>query len=417
MSHAPGAGALPPRISVQESLAGKVLGKLAETVDRGKGESTGRGSAGVGALRRAINANERGTKARRQERGSAKGQERSVDETLEGASKHVGGEAGPEVVVGQIASEEDPSFLSLLPGAFGTPLRGWLVTLLHTLMVALALFLLEISPPLGVVACLLATIELLGFRTRLVHDACAGRSQVRWPEAGQLGGTLLVALAASLWCLVPAIGLSLGAWGRPAFETPSQNSLVARAQRITNPKVAGEADPTRGFGHHTLLQLEALTTPTLGAPERSSATVIRDLQAGSRETLKALVAIDKAGPLGLAARLFLVLGFLVYPMTILSAVRLRSVYAAVYPPIVVRAALTAPGAYLFVLLATLIFAVGAVAGALLGLPALHGLGLGPGIGHLLWIFAEASYLVVGHMVLAGLLGRVYLSHQLALGWD
>lgn len=411
MSHAPGAGTLPPRIEVEESLGGKVLGKLAEAVDRGKGESSSRGSAGVGALRRAINANDRG-KARKTK------PERSVDETLEGASKHVGGSADqPDVVVGQSAPAVDPSFLSLVPGAFATPLRGWIVTLLHTLIVALALFLLEISPPLGLAACLLATIELLGFRTRLVQDACAGRTQVRWPDAGELGATLLIGIAASLWCLVPAIGLGLGAWGRPAFETGSQTSLVARAQRLGNPKVPGDGDDAkRGFGHHTLLELEALTAPRLGPVERSSAEVVRDLQAGSRETLQVVVDLDQASPLGLAARLFLILGFLVYPMTILCALRLRSVYAAIYPPIVLRSTLIAPGAYLFVLLSTVTFAAGAVAGAVLGLPALHA-ALGQGVGHLVWIAGQAAYLVVGHMVLAGLLGRVYRSHQLALGWD
>ena len=103
-------------------------------------------------------------------------------------------------------------------------------------------------------------------------------------------------------------------------------------------------------------------------------------------------------------------------MTILCAVRLRSVYAAIYPPIVLRSTLIAPGAYLFVLLSTLGFAAGAVAGAVLGLPALHA-ALGQGVGHLVWIVGQATYLVVGHMVLAGLLGRVYRSHQLSLGWD
>jgi hypothetical protein len=413
MSHAPGAGSLPPRVvQVDESLAGKVLGKLARTVDSRKKGDTGRGSAGVGALKRALQANDQSKARKRKQK-----RERSVDETLEGASKHIDDHDPPEVLVGQSTPEQDPSFLSLLPGAVATPFRGWLVTLLHTLLVALTLFLLEISPPMGLAAVILVTVELLGFRTRLVQDACAGRTQVRWPSAGELGATILIGIAAGIWCLLPALGLGLGAWGRPAFETGSQTSLVARAQRLGNPKVPGEGDPDkRGFGHHTLLELEALTTPSLGPVERSSAEVTRDLQAGARDSLRALVDVDRASPLGLAARVFLILGFLVYPMTILCAVRLRSVYAAIYPPIVLRAALTAPGAYLVVLLGTLAFAAGAVAGAVLGLPALHA-ALGQGIGHLVWILGQATYLVVGHMVLAGLLGRVYRSHQLALGWD
>lgn len=419
MSHSPDAGPLPPPVvRVDDSLAGKVLAKFARTLDRGKSaDASGRGSAGVGALERCLKANSRG-KAKRRERQAASKPERSVDETLEGASKHIDPTPPPpHVVVGESAPLEDPSFLSLVPGAFATPFRGGLVTLLHVLLVALALFLLEITPPIGLAAILLVSVELLGFRTRLVLDSCAGRQKVRWPSARELGATILIGIAASLWCLVPALGLGLGAWGRPAFETGSQTSLVARAQRLGNPLVPGEEDPeAHGFGHHTLLQLEALSAPRLGAVERSSAEVTRDLQAGARQTLTSLVDLDRASPLGLAARAILLLGFLVYPMTILCAVRLRSVYAAIYPPIVLRAALTAPGSYLFVLIATLAFAAGLGAGALLGLPALHA-ALGQGVGHLVWIAALAAYVVSGHMVLAGLLGRVYRSHEHTLCWE
>lgn len=412
MSHAPGAGKLAPRVEtdVDESLAGKVLGRLAARVDGKRGDQRdGRGTAGVSALRRAMAANSRGAQGR------SKRKAPSVDETLEGASKHVGGEAPPVVVVGEAAPVRDPSFLSLMPGAFATPLRGWLVTLLHTLMIALAMFLLELSPPLGLAACLLATIELLGFRTRLVQDACAGRAKVRWPEASELGATLLIAFVASLWCLLPAVGFGLASWGKPAFYTGGSTSLVMRAQRLVNPKPAVAVEGA-AFGHHTLLELEALSAPEFGTAERTSAEVTRDLQTGVGQTFRAVIDLDRASPLGLVARILLLAGFLVYPMTILCAIRLRSVYAAVYPPIVIRSALTAPGAYLIVLILTLTYAAGALAGAFLGLPALHA-ALGSGPGHLVWILLQAGYLVIGHMVLAGLLGRVYLSHKLAFGWD
>ena len=404
MSHAPGVSLPPRRVNVDESLAGKVLGTFAKKL--GGAEGAGQSSAGVGALERALKANQR----------AAKRKERSVDETLEGASKHIGAQPEATVVVGQEAPPADPSFLSLLPGALSTPLRGPLVTILHVLMIALALLLLELTPPLGIAASLLAILELLGLRTRIVQDACAGRAQVRWPEASELGGSLVIALAAGLWCLVPGLGLSLGAWGGAAFQGDSASSLVARAQRLVRPAPGVAPSAERGFGHLTLLELEALCAPQLGDPLRSSEVVARDMEAGAVATITRLVRVDQASPLGVAARVLLVLGCLAYPMTILAAVRLRSFYAALFPPIVVRAALTVPGVYLLTVTATALYAALAVAGAVHLLPFLRG-ALGGGLGHGVWIALMATYLVVGHMILAGLLGRVFLSRRLALGWD
>ena len=81
-----------------------------------------------------------------------------------------------------------------------------------------------------------------------------------------------------------------------------------------------------------------------------------------------------------------------------------------------RAALTVPGVYLLTVLATALYGALAVAGAVHLLPFLRG-ALGGGLGHVTWIALMSTYLVVGHMIVAGLLGRVFLSRRMALGWD
>ncbi|MGE0708128.1 MAG: hypothetical protein AB7N76_00675 [Planctomycetota bacterium] len=416
MTHALGAGPLPQRedeISTEDSFAGRILGTVARRLGPSEGKQksstdrTTRSTSGIHALERTLQASVRQTRKRRTAP--------PADQTLAGASKHIV-EQAPEV--GPAAPAIDPSFRTLVGGAFALPLRGFPVAVVHAAMVTLALLLYELSPPLGLLAFVLAAIELVSLRTRMVRDACAGRDRVSWPEASEVAPSAGLALAAAL-LLLPGM-LCLGAdWGRPAFDRASSTSLLARAKRLVQPTVAalpGEKQGERSFGHNTLLALEALVARAPGDPLRPTADVARDLQTAVAARARWLARLDPQRPFGAAGRALFVLGFLLYPMALLAAIRLRSVYAAIYLPIVLRSSLQVPGAYSLVLVAYIAYWA-AVTGAALFLPTVLREQLGAGGGHVAWALAVGVTLVFAKMVLSGLLGRLYRSRQLSLGWD
>ncbi|HBP17316.1 MAG TPA: hypothetical protein DEA08_05900, partial [Planctomycetes bacterium] len=133
----------------------------------------------------------------------------------------------------------------------------------------------------------------------------------------------------------------------------SQGSLVARAKRIAKPV----ADPKlqRSFGQNTLLSLEALVASELPAPDRKPAKIAESVQRSFLARVRQLGTLEGAGGLGLAARALFLVGFLLFPMAVLAATRLRSVYAALYVPIVVRSSLLTPGTYLLILLSWAVY--------------------------------------------------------------
>lgn len=420
MSHAPGAGPLPSReeLAADQSFAGLILGTFKERIEgakeKAKGKApaksetgaTARSASGIHAFERTLQASVRQNQRRKRK------EKPPVDQTLIGASKHIDGSApAGGVVTG--GGPPDPSFASLLPGALTLPFRGAPLAIVHAVIVTLALLLLELSPPLGLVACALAVLELFSLRTKLVRDACAGRDRVAWPEVSELAGSAAIAGAASL-LLAPALVVALLGWGEGAVDPDSTGSLVARAKRIAKPV----ADPKlqRSFGQNTLLSLEALVASELPEPGRKPVQIAESVQRSFLERAEQLALLEGAGGLGLAARALFLLGFLLFPMAVLAATRLRSVYAALYMPIVVRSCLLTPGTYLLILLSWALY-WGSVAAIVFLLPGVLRAQLGAGAGHLAWAGLVGLQVAGGAMVLASLLGRLYRSRQLVLGWD
>ncbi|HBP17317.1 MAG TPA: hypothetical protein DEA08_05905, partial [Planctomycetes bacterium] len=223
MSHAPGAGPLPSReeLSADQSFAGLILGTFKERIEGAKERakdkapakadtgSTARSASGIHAFERTLQASVRQNQRRKRR------EKPPVDQTLIGASKHIDGNAPAPGGVVTGGGPPDPTFASLLPGALTLPFRGAPLAIVHAVIVTLALLLLELSPPLGLVACFLALLELFSLRTKLIRDACAGRDRVAWPEVSELAGSAAIAGAASL-LLAPALVVALLGWGSGA---------------------------------------------------------------------------------------------------------------------------------------------------------------------------------------------------------
>ncbi|MCW8140584.1 MAG: hypothetical protein KIT58_16920, partial [Planctomycetota bacterium] len=112
----------------------------------------------------------------------------------------------------------------------------------------------------------------------------------------------------------------------------------------------------------------------------------------------------------------LVIGLLLYPIALVACARLKSAYAALHLPMLLRAALGAPVAYAVVLAAWLAHGALLLA-ALLLLPAALHARLGPAAAHLGWVLAVAFVGGPGSIVVASLLGRFYRSRAHALAWD
>jgi hypothetical protein len=424
MTHAPGA-IVPPReeFNASDSFAGKILGKfgIAQAKDEAEGEASktlsgriAKGAvegAGRGALDRALTASKR----------SKDRQEAWANKSW--AGQNVAAPGAPQVVTGSpaggaSAQGDSGGFLASVLGAFMAPLRGLPVTIITIIMVAMALLMLELSPPLGLVACLISLAVLVSLRVQLVREACAGRTRVLWPSLGSFAAAWLPYLAAGL-LVVPTLGLALAAYGSPAWTPAAESSVPARAQRLIQPKASLD---TKGegvhLGHNTYAMLEAVIGEVGrdGPPSRSrpTAEVARGVRDAALARGRTLVDVKAAAPLGLAARALALLTLIYAPMALLCAVRLRSAYAALHAPLILRSvARTAPG-YLLVVVgfAVQLGLLGAALVLLPGLIAPSGAG-----GHAVWVMAVATALVVPPMVLADFLGRLYRANQIALGWD
>ncbi len=436
MTHAPGAIVPPrPREVTEESFADKILGPFrggrpgarpaaAPEEEEGAGGKSIAArlseNAGRGALQRAREASRRAAAARYRPP--------PLDQTLDGASKHVRSEgapaarpvasAAPAPAVTDAALPPPPSFLAQVPGALVAPLRGFPVLVVQAVLLGLGLLLCELSLGIGGAALVLGVAALVSLRVRGIRDACAGQDHVVWPALPEMLSAVPLYGVALLGALAPAVIAAAIAWG-PAVYDGGPESVQARAQAAFGaapPPEAGAAAPSLAIGHGPLRLLEAAVASPVEAGPRSTAELARDLQRAALERGRTLVALDGATPAGLAARLLLLVGFAVFPIGLLAAVRLRSAYAALYPPILVRSVLRVFGPWLLLAVATLTQA-GVLLAALLLLPAALRAELGAGPGHLAWIAVVALLATGGTMVLSALQGRLYRTRQLVLGWD
>jgi hypothetical protein len=425
MTHAPGA-IVPPRKedNVNESFAGRILGSFKLGKKKGQEEEshgykekgakslTGRlaEGAGKGALNRALSAG-RGPKPKAEEKAGWE------DKTWAGQNVVDAGPQTPQVVTAAATvAPSGPSFMGMAFGAFLTPLRGFPVTLVHVVIMGLAIFMLELSSILGLVACGVALAQLVSLRVRLVRDSCSARGGVAWPDVGSLFSAVLPYVA-TLLLLLPAAGLGVFAFGSAAFE--GESGVPARAKRLADPAPLddGKSLPEGvTLGHNTRLMLEAavgvVTEEGPGAATRSTKQVGLDLSASARARLSTFVDVGAASGLGIGARVLLALGLLGMPMAFLCAVRLRSAYAALHVLLIARSCLRVLGGYLIVMgvhVAQWAFTLWAV----FMLPAF----LEGALGHVIWIGVVTSALVCLPMITADLLGRLYRSGQISLGWD
>lgn len=431
MTHAPGAIVPPrPRDVTDESFADKILGPFrggrpqttapAAAEDDAGGKSIAARlseNAGRGALQRAREASRRAA--------SARYRPPPLDQTLDGASKHVRSEgapaARPEVNVAapvpDAALPPPPSFLAQVPGALVAPLRGFPVLVVQAVLLGLGLLLCELSLGIGGAALLLGLAALVSLRVRGIRDACAGQDRVVWPALPEMLSAVPLFGVALAGALAPAAIAAALAWGPAAYDGGPE-SVQARAQAAlaaATPPGEGAA-PAPAIGHGPLRVLEAAVASRVEARPRSTAELARELQRAAIERARALVTLEGATPAGLAARALLVAGLGVFPIGLLAAVRLRSAYAALYPPILVRSVVRVFGPWLLLVVATLGQAILLLA-ALLLLPAVLRDELGAGPGHLAWTAVVALVATGGTMVLSALQGRLYRTRQLVLGWD
>jgi hypothetical protein len=401
MTHAPGA-VVPPRKErkvVSDSFAGRLLGSF------GLGRKKKKPPEAVGGG---------GPPGRGLDAGPPV-EKKPGWEDKSWAAQQIKHDAGPQVVTAATTTAPaTPGFLRLALAAFGTPLRGFQVALVHVVIVALALLMLELSPFLGLLACAVAGAELLALLVRLMRDACAGREIVAWPDVGSMASALLPVAATAL-LVVPGVVLTAVAFGPSATEGDS--SIAARAKRILAPIPQGETLPDdAALGHSTLLMLEAamgvVDASGAPAPTRSTQAVAEAIEASAKIRLADLLDVGSASPAGLAARLTLLLGLLACPLALLCAVRTQSAASALHLPLLVRSSVRVAGPILFV---SAFFAVQAVLtlGVLVALPA-HVRGTA---GHVVWVSALAVLLVCLPMIKADLLGRIYQAHQVTLAWD
>ncbi len=423
MTHAPGA-VVPPRperSETEDSVADRILGAFRRdrrptpAEEAGLDESfVGRlaEGAGRGALQRARAASERAKR---------RYQPPPLDQTLAGASKHVRQDTGPRVVVAGPPEATPagplPSFATRVPGALLSPLRGLPVLVVQAFLLALGLLLLELALPVGAGALALGVAALVALRVRGVRDAAAGEDRVVWPALGEMPTALPLYGAAVLAALGPPVVLALVAWG-PAARDGGPASLQARLRHVAtaDPAAPGGRPTGSTLGATPLRLLEAAVAAEVPAEARSPAQTARALQREALARGRELLAIERERPLGIAARALLALGALLFPISLLAAVRLRSAYAALYPPILLRSTLRMLGPYLFVALATALQAALFLATLLL-LPALLRDELGTVPGHLAWVGAVAAVATGGAMTTSALLGRLYAARRDVLGWD
>ncbi|MCO5171125.1 MAG: hypothetical protein M9894_32880 [Planctomycetes bacterium] len=324
-----------------------------------------------------------------------------------------------------------PSFWSLLPGALLAPLRAGSVgaAVGATLLVALALLAVEVSPPVGLLACVVVTLELAALVVKHLRETGGGRDDVLWPTFSEVAGGFMSWAGAGLM-LAPAAVAAVVVYGGGAWDVGQPASVPARAARVWSPPAEVRAAPVDedlpggdeavpdALGRHALAMLDAAVGPARPAHEpdpRSAPALAADLSSAARGRVEAFTG-PPAGAGPVAWRGLLVLGLLLYPIALVACARLKSAYAVLHLPMLLRAAAGAPVAYLIVLAAWLAHAA-LLLGALLVLPAALHARLGPAAAHLGWVLAVALVGGPGSIVVASLLGRFYRARAHALAWD
>lgn len=325
-----------------------------------------------------------------------------------------------------------PSFWGSIPGALAAPVRAGSIgaALGATLLLALALLAVEVSPPVGLLACAAIGLELAALLVKHVRETGGGRDDAVWPTFAEVAGGSMAWIAAGL-VVAPGIALALAVAGASAWDMSNPGSFPARAGRVWSPPAevshatvdedlpGGEARVPDALGRHALAMLVAAVGPARAAAEgdtRGARELAASLAASARARAEALRPAPEASALSFAWRGLLVIGLLLHPIALIACARLKSAYAALHLPMLLRAVLRAPVAYAVVVLAWLAH-VGLLLAALLLLPdALHAR-LAPAQAHLAWVAAVALVGGPGSLVTASLLGRFYRSQAHRLAWE
>ena len=327
-------------------------------------------------------------------------------------------------VAGVAGRPQTDPFIPQLPAALLQPFRMGSLSALAggAAMLAVAAILLELSPLVGFLALAVTLIELSALRLRCVRELARSHDALSWPDVGEVLSAIPTSIVLFLLWLGPAAAVGSLALPASAWDANEPGGLRARIERVWRPPawapetLPGDVKPPEPLGRQTLLRVEALIGDVHGDDGRTSTAVAHDLREGAVSRLRRLIIPPEPSAAGIAARVLLAGGLFLFPMALLAAAVLRSVYAAAHLPLLLRAILRAPGAYLIVALglggADLALLLFAIAGA----PPLHGV-LGPVLGHLAWgvgLALLAAFLLVST---SALLGRFYRSYAPDLAWE
>ncbi|MEZ6185618.1 MAG: hypothetical protein R3F62_11485 [Planctomycetota bacterium] len=384
---------------------GSLTQRLAEGATR-IGEAAGRG-----ALERTLAA------SRRQKHGAGSGisqifqRSPALDRTTE--TLGVGSHPAPA------------SFVSELPGAFVTPFRG--ANLPSVLGCAgllwISLVFLELSA-IGFAAMAIAAIQLTALRMKCVRDEAAGKDEVRWPEWGEWFAAV-AAFPGVLVLLLPAVVLGLlsvdGALDakRPTSVQGRVSAMLHPGDAVAkdNPAAVLDEEESAAIGRRVLTILEAAVgSPDPAAPVQAPAEMARDLRKAALFRMLNLVLPREVNGAGIVARV-LFLGWLVlFPMAFLAASKLRSAYAALHVPFLLRSILCAPLNYAILVALFLLADVVVFVGFTAGIGALYG-SLPPLPAHALGVLLVSVVVVATLVATSSALGRFYRANALELAWD
>jgi len=316
-------------------------------------------------------------------------------------------------------------FLSGLPAAFLTPLRGGnLPSVLGCAgLLWFGLVVLELSP-IGFAATALALVQLTALRMKCTRDEAAGKDEVRWPEWGEWFAAV-VSFPGVLFLLLPA--LILGLFSVPgAFDAKLPTSVPARVNVMLSPDTEtsqpGSAEvlderEAAGVGRRVLTIMEAaIGSPDPTKSDRTPAELATSLRKTALLRLANLGLPREPNGAGIAARVLLLGWLVLFPMAFLAASKLRSAYAALHVPFLVRSIMRAPLDYAIVVVLFLIQDLILFLGFTAGISALYG-SMPPLPAHAVGVLV-VSLVSVGAMVAtSSVLGRFYRAHALELAWE
>jgi hypothetical protein len=327
-----------------------------------------------------------------------------------------------------------PAFLTTLPGALARPFHpsSYLPLLGGVLMLATALLLLELSPLVGVIACTVAAVELLALRVRYIRDSAEGVDALHWPEWSELFAAISI-YPCVLALLFPAALLGALAVGSTAWSSDDPSSIPGRCERAwdtvrENPTQAGSLPgqqllaseallPQETMGRTSLRVMQALigdpAEDVAGTNPQELATSLSDV---SKQRARQVFLLEGAGGLGIVARGLALAGLLLLPMSLLAAAKLKSAYAALHLPMVVRSIARTLPEYL-VVVGALVVQTGALLASLLLLPALLVGTLSPFPAHLVTVAVFSLLGVSLPVITGGVMGRFYRVRNRQLGWE